>query len=302
MLNNSLTLSLDASGKELIEKNAQLFDLSLNDMDLHRYVAGSVPPHWHSELELFVLREGLVTVRIGDQSYELHAGEGFFINTGIIHAVIPKTTMPCLFRSFVFSSTMICGTLENVFYLKYVRPLLENGSSCLLFHDTEADSLYFKEFDTAYRACLNESYGYEFQVRNALSNILLFIMSRFSASSGSSMSSVQDERLKKMLTWIHQNLDKNISVAEIAQTANICPRECQRIFQQYLHYSPIEYLQRIRVFHAAELLTDSDCPITDIALNCGFSNPSYFSKQFKTIMGSRPREYRAASHNGIPIS
>ena len=145
----------------------------------------------------------------------------------------------------VFRRTMICGTPESVFYLKYVRPLLENGPS---------------------------------------------------------MSSVQDERLKKMLTWLHQNLDKNISVAEIAQTANICPRECQRIFQQYLHYSPIEYLQRIRVFHAAELLTDSDCPITDIALNCGFSNPSYFSKQFKTIMGSRPREYRAASHNRIPIS
>ncbi|EEG95258.1 hypothetical protein ROSEINA2194_00862 [Roseburia inulinivorans DSM 16841] len=31
----------------------------------------------------------------------------------------------------------------------------------------------------------------------------------------------------------------------------------------------------------------------------GFSNPSYFSKQFKTIMGSRPREYRAASHKEI---
>ena len=302
MLNNSLTLSLDASGKELIEKNAQLFDLSLNDMDLHHYVGGTVPPHWHSELELFVLLEGLVTVCVGDQSYELHAGEGFFINTGIIHAVIPKTTAPCPFRSFVFNSTMICGTPESVFYLKYVRPLLENGSSCLLFHDTEADSLYFKEFDTAYRACLSENYGYEFQVRNALSNILLFIISRLSASSCPSMSSVQDERLKKMLTWLHQNLDKNISVAEIAQTANICPRESQRIFQQYLHYSPIEYLQRIRIFHAAELLTDSDCPITDIALNCGFSNPSYFSKQFKTIMGSRPREYRAASHNRIPIS
>ena len=253
MLNNSLTLSLDASGKELIEKNAQLFDLSLNDMDLHRYVGGTVPPHWHSELELFVLLEGLVTVCVGDQSYELHAGEGIFINTGIIHAVIPKTTAPCPFRSFVFNNTMICGTPESVFYLKYVRPLLENGSSCLLFHDTEADSLYFKEFDTAYRACLSENYGYEFQVRNALSNILLFIISRLSASSCPSMSSVQDERLKKMLTWLHQNLDKNISVAEIAQTANICPRECQRIFQQYLHYSPIEYLQRIRIFHAAEL-------------------------------------------------
>ena len=74
MFNNSPSLSLDPSGRELIEKNTQLFDLSVNDMDLHQYLGGYVPPHWHGELELFVLLEGLVTVRIGDQSYELKPG------------------------------------------------------------------------------------------------------------------------------------------------------------------------------------------------------------------------------------
>ena len=117
MLNNSISLSIDASGKELIEKNARLFDLSLNNMDLHEYMGGYIPPHWHGELELFVLLEGLVTVRIGDQSYELKAGEGCFINTEIIHAVVPKTAAPCLFRSFVFSTDMICGTPESVFHI-----------------------------------------------------------------------------------------------------------------------------------------------------------------------------------------
>ena len=107
MFNNSPSLSLDPSGRELIEKNTQLFDLSVNDMDLHQYLGGYVPPHWHGELELFVLLEGLVTVRISDQSYELQAGEGCFINTEIIHAVVPKTAAPCLFRSFVFSTDMI---------------------------------------------------------------------------------------------------------------------------------------------------------------------------------------------------
>lgn len=115
MFNNSPSLSLDPSGRELIEKNTQLFDLSVNDMDLHQYLGGYIPPHWHGELELFVLLEGLVTVRIGDQSYELQAGEGCFINTEIIHAVVPKTAAPCLFRSFVFSTDMICGTPERYF-------------------------------------------------------------------------------------------------------------------------------------------------------------------------------------------
>ena len=230
MLNNSISLSIDASGKELIEKNARLFDLSLNNMDLHEYMGGYVPPHWHGELELFVLLEGLVTVRIGDQSYELKAGEGCFINTEIIHAVVPKTAAPCLFRSFVFSTDMICGTPESVFHIKYMRPLLENGPSFFVFHNTSEDAPYFQEFDCAYHACISENYGYEFQVRNALSNILLFVLSKMSVDSSPSISPIQDERLKKMLTWLHRNLDKTISVSEIADTANICPRECQRIF------------------------------------------------------------------------
>ena len=59
MLNNSISLSIDASGKELIEKNARLFDLSLNNMDLHEYMGGYVPPHWHGELELLCCSKGL---------------------------------------------------------------------------------------------------------------------------------------------------------------------------------------------------------------------------------------------------
>ena len=295
MINSLYSLSVDASGKELIEKNTQLFDLSLNDMDMHQYAGGYVPPHWHSELELFVLLTGTVTLRVGDCTHEIKAGEGCFINTERIHSVLPKTSAPCHFRSFVFSTAMIGGTPESVFHIKYLRPLLENGPSCFLFQ-AASDATFFEQFDAAYQACIKESFGFEFQARNALSNILLYILSKVPANSAHSISAVQDKRLKIMLTWMHQNFDKNITISQIAGTASICPRECQRIFQQYLHYSPIEYLNRIRIFHAAKQLTDTDAAITDIGLSCGFTNPSYFSKQFKTIMGSTPSEYRAASH------
>ena len=50
-------------------------------------------------------------------------------------------------------------------------------------------------------------------------------------------------------------------------------------------YSPVEYIQRKRLFNAAKLLTDTDKLITDIALSCGFSNPSYFSKQLRELDG-----------------
>lgn len=57
-------------------------------------------------------------------------------------------------------------------------------------------------------------------------------------------------------------------------------------------YSPVEYIQRKRLFNAAKLLADTDKSVTDIALSCGFSNPSYFSKQLRELMDRTPSEYR----------
>ena len=100
-----------------------------------------------------------------------------------------------------------------------------------------------------------------------------------------------------MLEWIDQNLQTTVTLRKIAASANICSRECQRVFQRYVHYSPMEYLRLKRILMAAELLSTTDSPVIDIALECGFSSSSYFSKQFKLLTGSTPTEYRKAVHD-----
>ena len=57
-------------------------------------------------------------------------------------------------------------------------------------------------------------------------------------------------------------------------------------------YSPVEYIQRNLLFNATKLLADTDKSVTDIALSCDFSNPSYFSKQLRELMDRTPSEYR----------
>ena len=106
--------------------------------------------------------------------------------------------------------------------------------------------------------------------------------------------------MKQMLAYIDANSSRPLSVKDIAAQANICPRECQRIFRRYLHCAPMAYVQRRRIFAAAEQLASTSRPVTDIALNCGFSSPSYFSKQFKALVGSTPLRYRAAAHGAYP--
>ncbi|MEO0626780.1 MAG: helix-turn-helix transcriptional regulator, partial [Bacteroidota bacterium] len=56
--------------------------------------------------------------------------------------------------------------------------------------------------------------------------------------------------------------------------------------------SPSRFVQRIRLRHAASLLSHSDLTISEIAYQVGFSDPKYFSKQFATVFGQLPTSYR----------
>ncbi len=301
MIKNRNYILTDKQGKELLDKEKLLlFDFFAYEGDIHQYAADHLPAHWHEELELFILMEGVIQIGIGDSIYQLQAGDGCFINTEVIHSFTASVPSPCRYRSFVFSPTIISGTPGSVFDILYVRPLLESRIPFLLFPKSETDTLFSQQFDCAFSACSAENYGYELRIRNALSEIFLYIKSKSTGENKTSIPSVQEMRLKEMLLWIDQHQDHPIKVSDIANVANICIRECQRIFNQYLHCSPVEYMQRRRIFHAARLLSDTDLPITDIALNCGFSNPSYFSKQFKLLMKSTPREYRDAIRTTLP--
>lgn len=293
MIKSRSELFTDCQGRELQEEGLQLFDLTVNSGDIHQFIAGHIPSHWHRALEVFVLLEGRVEVGVGNGSYELEAGEGCFINAEVIHFFTAAAAGSCTYRSFVFSPDIVAGIPGGIFDTAYIRPLLENGVSFLKLQE-ERDSVYFEQFKRAFAACEGEAYGYEFEVRDALSRILLYIKAKSRAVPERAVPSVPEMRLKKMLTWINGNLEKSISISDIAGIANVCPRECQRIFRQYLHYSPMEYVQRKRIFTAAELLSITERSVTDIALSCGFSSPSYFSRQFKALVGSTPREYRAA--------
>lgn len=294
MIRNPSFLYTDQNRKEILEQNIQLFNLTANCGDIHHYIADCIPSHWHRELEIFLLLEGSVHFTIEDLIYRIDAGEGCFVNTGVLHSLTGISPAPCIFRSFVFDSGIVGGTPGSIFDTEYVRPLLETGPSFLKFQKIPENEPYFQQFGQAFTACEEELPGYEFKIRTALSEILLFVKEKSRLLPPRKMPAIQETRIKQMLEYIEANIGSAMTVKEIAATANICSRECQRIFSRYLHYSPMEYVQRRRIFAAARLLSDTELPITDIGLSCGFQSPAYFSKQFKQLTGSTPREYRTA--------
>lgn len=96
-----------------------------------------------------------------------------------------------------------------------------------------------------------------------------------------------------MLEFIHGHFAENITLDDIAKSANIGGRECLRCFRKTIQLSPIQYLLKYRIMQGAELLMEnSERSVSEISVLCGFDSPSNFSKMFKRFYSCTPREYR----------
>jgi AraC-like DNA-binding protein len=136
-------------------------------------------------------------------------------------------------------------------------------------------------------------------VRAALSELVLLLVGHLpSAAERVSEKAQRDgERIKLMLRFIQQNIDGELTVAEIAARAAISESECLRCFHDTIGIAPKQYVKRYRIQKAAELLTSTDGKIADIGARCGFLDTSYFTRAFHEVKGMTPGEFRQ-SYNG----
>lgn len=98
--------------------------------------------------------------------------------------------------------------------------------------------------------------------------------------------------ISKAASFIENNYQKNIDLDQIAKEINLSPTYFHKKFKEYYHVTPREFLLKIRLKYAKELLLTSDLNFFEISENCGFSSQAYFNFQFKKETGLTPSEYR----------
>jgi AraC family transcriptional regulator len=99
-------------------------------------------------------------------------------------------------------------------------------------------------------------------------------------------------RLKRALQLLEGDASKAHSLSEVAGSIRLHPTSFCRAFKQSTGLSPHRYLLVQRINRAKEMMIDHERPLTQIALDCGFSSSSQFSVVFKRITGLSPRRYR----------
>lgn len=292
MLSTVNTIPLNEERKEIMKRGTLGFPCNAYIGDIHNYIGGEISLHWHSELEMFVLDEGMVQIIFADHSYVLHPGEGYFVNSDVLHRIICNTDQPCRYRSIVFAQSVISGRTGSVFDEKYVIPFVKGGASSWVLNLRDVGSVtVISLFNAVFRACELEPEGYEFTVRDAMSKIIM-LLNGHKEKQAVRVETMQEQRLKQMLNWIDEHYMDKVTVEHIAGAVGICVRECQRTFATVIKDTPIKYLMRRRIAIAAEMLKTSNAANGEISAQCGFESQSYFTKQFRLIMGVTPKQYQ----------
>ncbi|HJB17554.1 MAG TPA: AraC family transcriptional regulator [Candidatus Blautia excrementipullorum] len=257
-----------------------------------RQTEGTIPWHWHEELEMIYIKEGTLKLQVPFREAVMNAGDMAVINGNTLHhaSADPQSQV----QSFVFSSLLLCGTGTSVFAMRYLRPLMTSPAfSCVIFSGEETAAA--EEFREAFSALGEEAFGYEFYVRERLSHIILetYQLLEKDLSLPESAENLDTARMEKMLTYIHEHYGESIFLRDIADVAGIGERECLRCFKRTIGESPMQYLMKYRLMQSADfLLSRPSESISDIAGECGFDYPSYYAKQFKRLYQCTPGEYR----------
>ena len=99
-------------------------------------------------------------------------------------------------------------------------------------------------------------------------------------------------RIAEAISLIERHYADPITLDELIEISGMSRRNFLRTFESTLGCPPITYLIRLRIRQACKLLQQSDNSITEIAMSVGFSDSNYFSRKFRSLTGSSPRDFR----------
>jgi AraC family L-rhamnose operon transcriptional activator RhaR len=108
-------------------------------------------------------------------------------------------------------------------------------------------------------------------------------------------------RLGTVLSYLERNYTERIRLSDLARIARLSPSSLLRAFHSITGHAPMEYLIRLRLLRACDLLRAGGLNVTETSFRVGFGDSNYFARQFRRVMGCTPREYARRSGQGAAV-
>lgn len=250
-----------------------------------------IPIHWHDEFEIIYVKSGFLTVSISGENYIGKPGDAFVVSPGNLHFMGSQTGNVDYF-TFLFPLKYISFRTDDILDDKLLEPL---NSGHLIINPEIKDTVkeQCEQLVEIYGAKKEESQSKitaQIKTKIILLQFILELWKRgFIVENDTSGKNTVE---KEMVSYIQQNFTGKILLKEFGEQFHLSEKYISRYFKEHFHITISQYVTYLRLEHAKHLLQDTDIPITEVAMQSGYQNVSYFIRSFKKTYGMSPLKYR----------
>ena len=250
-----------------------------------------IPVHWHDELEIIYVKSGFLTVNISGENYIGKPGDAFVVSPGNLHFMGSQTGTVDYF-TFLFPLKYIAFRSDDMLDDKLIEPL---NSGHLMISPEIKDTVkeQCEQLAGVYAAEIDESESkITGQIRKKII-LLQFIHELWKKgfiveNDTTGRNTVE----KEMISYIQQNYMGKILLREFGEQFHLSEKYISRYFKEHFHITLSQYVTYLRLEHAKQMLQETDISVTEVAMQSGYQNISYFIRSFKKTYGVSPLKYR----------
>jgi AraC family cel operon transcriptional repressor len=255
--------------------------------------------HTHSGFHEFMyIFEGEMRHFICGKDTTLTAGSGVIIREMDFHSITVKTSKSrCVYANVAFRKDILRDMARFLGY-GYSFDYLEESKKISLKAGRFQQQTFEKELTEASDLFIKT--GNEALLR---AFILTLLLKQFPPGSEKGAGNITEDGplwLKKACKLMQERNNFLKGVGILPDIIHKSPEHVSRVFQKYLHMTPSQYVNSLKLNHAAWLLQTTDETILTILLESGFDNAGYFHRLFKTHFNCTPKQYRNLKQRLIP--
>jgi AraC family L-rhamnose operon regulatory protein RhaS len=252
--------------------------------------------HEHDFSELAVITGGTALHSIEGDEYFIEAGDIFVINGNVSHGFSKVNDLSIYNVMYdsrqIFEQSPDLKKLPGFHVLFFLEPYYRkahNFESKLKLDSAGLSYVQFllesmiKEYDMA-------ADGYISMMRSYLINLVVYLSRTYKKGNNKEMNNLLV--IAKSVAFMEKHFTEHMTLKDLAVLASASERQFGRVFKQVYQTSPFEYIIRLRLHKACDLLCYSDSSITQTAYECGFSDSNYFSRCFRDEFGISPRQMK----------
>lgn len=270
-----------------------------------------VKHHWHDEVEILYFSGGEFRLEINMEQFTIHSECLYFINPGELHSIITEKSGSLGEDAVVFSPGILSFDSVDATQMQLIHPI-RNGKirfpRFLLPEHPAFAPIYdaFKDIMRSFGYPLEDSPPLEdgavtddltsqLYIKASLLRILAVLSGHQLFSPMEKGHDKRVEGIKKTLTYIRENYKEKIYVRDLAKQVCMNEQYFCRFFKKAIGRSPIEYVNEFRIKQSLRLLEETDLPITEVCLECGYNNLGNFLREFRKYTDTTPLQYRKKS-------